>query len=217
LLAALIACEGGGVRHHSGALAALGPRLAQAGVGAVLAMQAKLSLAAARALLPALFAALATDGAIDRAVSVARAALRDGGEWWVPALWLRTRDGRLWEDAPTAAASGGIHAGSIGTLQVVTINGGNVGSIIGSQHTYGAPPAPAASGRAEAVATQRRRLAQHRVTLAHSLEQLAITGLAHARPEVTAGLREARAGIARAKVALAALGEPAEDMPDDTP
>ena len=221
LLAVLIACEGGGVSHHSGALAALGPRLAQAGVGAVLAMQAKLSLAAARALLPALFAALATDGAIDRAASVARAALRDGGEWWVPALWLRTRDGRLWEDALTAAGSGGIHAGSIGTLQVVTINGGNVGSIIGSQHTYGAPPSPGPAstggGRAEAVATQRRRPAQHRDTLAHYLEQLAITGSAHARPEVTAGLREARSGIARAKQALAALGASAEDMQDDTP
>ena len=71
--------------------------------------------------------------------------------------------------------------------------------------------------RAEAVRRQRRRLEQHRETLAHYLEQLAITGLAHARPEVTAGLREARAGIARAKQALAALGASAEDMPDDTP
>lgn len=99
LLTVLIACEGGGVSHHTGALAALGPRLALSGVGAVVAMQAKLSMRTARAFLPALFADLATHGAIDRAVSVARAALRTGDEWWMPALWLRVRDGRLWGEA----------------------------------------------------------------------------------------------------------------------
>ena len=96
LLVILIACEGGGKNHHDGPLAALGPRLAQAGVGAVLAMQAKLSMEAAKRLLPPLFEELARDGRIDRATSVARAALREGGEWWMPALWLRVRDGRLW-------------------------------------------------------------------------------------------------------------------------
>ncbi|NTU79078.1 MAG: CHAT domain-containing protein [Chloroflexales bacterium] len=215
LLVTLIACDSGG------ALAALGPRLALAGVGAVVAMQAKLSLGAARALLPALFKELASDGAMDRAVSVGRAALCDGGEWWVPALWLRVREGRLWaEDAPTPTVSAGIHVGgSVGTVQVVNVSGGQVGSIIGSQHNYGVPlaAAPAASGRAEAIAAQRRRLEQHRATLAHYLGQIAITGSANARPEVTAGIREARAGIARAKAALAALGEAIEDMPDDTP
>ena len=69
--------------------------------------------------------------------------------------------------------------------------------------------------RVEVIITQRRRLAQHRDTCSHYLEQLAITGLAHARPEVTAGIREARAGIARAKAALVALGEPVEALPDD--
>ena len=223
LLAALIACEGGGVSHHIGALAALGPRLALAGVGAVVAMQAKLSIGAARAFLPALFRALASDGAIDLAVAVARAALRDGSEWWVPALWLRTRDGRLWrEDALAPTASAGIHVGgSVGTVQVVNVSGGQVGSIIGSQHTYGVlpspGPAPTGGGQAEAIATQQRRLTQHRATLAHYLEQLAISGSSHARPDVTAGIREARAGITRAKAALVALGEAVEDLPDDTP
>ncbi len=98
LLVILIACEGGGKNHHDGPLAALGPRLAQAGVGAVLAMQAKLSISAAKRLLPVLVEELVTDGRIDRAVSVARAALGTGTEWWVPALWLRTKDGRLWKD-----------------------------------------------------------------------------------------------------------------------
>lgn len=90
LLAALIACDTGG------ALASLGPRLAQGGLGAVVAMQSRLSISAARAFLPTLFTELVRDGAIDRAVAVARAALRDGDEWWTPALWLRMREGRLW-------------------------------------------------------------------------------------------------------------------------
>ncbi|NTU83553.1 MAG: CHAT domain-containing protein, partial [Chloroflexales bacterium] len=92
LLAALIACDSGG------ALAALGSRLALAGVGAVVAMQARLSMGAAKLLLPALFSELARDGCIDRAVSVGRAVLRDGNEWSTPALWLRIREGRLWRE-----------------------------------------------------------------------------------------------------------------------
>jgi tetratricopeptide (TPR) repeat protein len=96
LLALLIACD------SAGPLATLGPRLALSGVGAVLAMQAKLTMAAAKLLLPALFSELAHDGRIDRAVSVARAALREGDEWWTPALWLRVRDGRLWTETQLA-------------------------------------------------------------------------------------------------------------------
>lgn len=98
LLAMLLACESGGVRHNTGALAALGPRLAKSGIGAIVAMQSKLSMIAAATLLPTLFKTLAEDGAIDRAVSVARATLRSSDEWWIPALWLRLREGRLWRE-----------------------------------------------------------------------------------------------------------------------
>ena len=220
LLVILIACEGGGNSHHDGPLAALGPRLALAGVGAVLAMQDKVSMGAAKRLLPVLFEELARDGRIDRAVALARAALRERSEWWVPALWLRMRDGRLWaEDAPpTSGATGGIHiGGNVGTVQVITVSGGQVGNIIGSQHHHGTPSAPTpATGRTETIATQRKRLETYRATLAHYIDQIAITGTANARPEVTAGIREARAGIARVKAALVTLGEPAKDELDDT-
>ena len=222
LLVVLIACEGGGSSHHDGPLAAFGPRLAQAGLGAVVAMQAKLSLVAARTFLPVLFQELVADGALDRAVAVARAALREGNEWWVPTLWLRLREGRLWADVtePPPPAPAGIHiGGNVGTVQVVNVSGGTVGTIVGSQHTSGTPliPTASASGQAEAIASQQKRLEQYRATLAHYLDQLAITGAANARPEVTAGIREARAGIVKAKAALAALGVPAQAMPDDTP
>lgn len=99
LLAVLIACEGGGDSHHSGPLAALGPSLASSGIGAVVAMQAKVSINAAKRLLRTLFEEVIHDGRIDRAVSVARAALSEYDEWWVPVLWLRTKKGRLWHDA----------------------------------------------------------------------------------------------------------------------
>lgn len=98
LLTILIACEGAGVGHQRGSLAALGPRLALAGIGAVLAIQAKLSMDAEKRMLPVLFEELTRDGAIDRAGAFARAALRSGDEWWKPALWLRVRDGMLWQD-----------------------------------------------------------------------------------------------------------------------
>lgn len=134
LLAVVMACEGGGVSHQEGALAALGPRLALAGLGGVVAMQAKLSTGAARAFLPALFRELTIDGSIDRAVSVGRAALRNGNEWWVPALWLRMREGLLWrdEEAKSTDLTSISIRGDVGTLQMVNVSGGRVGAIVGS-------------------------------------------------------------------------------------
>lgn len=217
LLLVLASCRsaGGG---YGDTLSVLGPRLASAGVAAVLAFQGNVAMGTVKTLLPTLITELCRDGQIDRALAAARAALGETRPWWQAVLWLRT-DGRLWEEEKvrTPTLPGGISiGGSVGTMQVVTVTGGSVGSIIGSQHTYGTPPVPAASGRDGAIATQRQRLEQHRATLAHYLDQLAITGSANARPEVTAGIREARAGITRAKAALAALGETAENLPDDT-
>lgn len=154
LLALLIACEGGGASHHAGALAALGPRLALAGVGAVVAMQQRVSMSAARAFLPALVKALAGDGSIDRAVSVARAALRSGDEWWVPALWLRLRDGALWQDGAEAAqpAGGGPTFNISGPISAGVVNVGGTAnfhqplhvSLGGPAGDAGARPPPAA-------------------------------------------------------------------------
>ena len=99
LLVVLAACQGGGDSYA--ALRAVGPRLAQAGVGAVLAMRARIPQATVAALLPSLFAELRRDGEVDRALAAARAALDAGHPWWLPVLWLRARDGRLWrEEAP---------------------------------------------------------------------------------------------------------------------
>ncbi|MGD9316405.1 MAG: CHAT domain-containing protein, partial [Anaerolineae bacterium] len=70
-----------------GALAALGPRLAEAGIPAVLAMQGNVTMQTVAEFMPVFFRELQRDGQIDRAVSVARGAVRERPDWWVPVLF----------------------------------------------------------------------------------------------------------------------------------
>lgn len=95
LLMVLLSCQSAG-RGADEVAAALGPRLVATGVPAVMAMQGNLSLETAATFAPALFAALKEDGRIDRAVTEARAAVRDRPDWWAPALFTRLREGRIW-------------------------------------------------------------------------------------------------------------------------
>jgi hypothetical protein len=93
------------------------------------------ALSTVKILLPALITELRRDGRIDRALAAARVALEAKQRpWWQAVLWLRT-DGRLWREEPSASlAVGGIQiSGKVGTVQQVTVTGGSVGSIIGSQ------------------------------------------------------------------------------------
>ncbi|MEI6180520.1 MAG: hypothetical protein WCP31_07185 [Chloroflexales bacterium] len=83
----------------------LGPRsgyLARAGVAAVLAMQGTVPVATVTRLLPALFRELGRDGVVDRALAAARVALALHGDaaWWVPVLFLRGAEVRLWRATP---------------------------------------------------------------------------------------------------------------------
>ena len=212
LLLVLASCRSGG-GGSGDTLSAIGPGLARVGVPAVLGFQGDVAMGTVKMLLPALITELRRDGQIDRAMAAARAALGEQRPWWQAALWLRT-DGRLWsEPAPPAPTQPvpGIHVGgNVGTVQVVHVNGGQVGSIIGSQHTYGAPPTQADQG-----VGLRQRLENHRSTLAHYLGQIATLGSANARPEVSAGIREARAEIRRIKAHLRASGQAVDDQMDD--
>lgn len=80
----------------SGAFSALGPRLAGAGIPAVLAMQGNVSVETVNAFMPSFFKHLAIDGTIDRAVSMARSAVRSSSlDWWAPTLLMRLRTGEL--------------------------------------------------------------------------------------------------------------------------
>lgn len=103
LLVLLASCQSAGGPAPStaddGTLAALGPRLAEAGVPAVLAMQGNIALATVARFAPVFFAELRRDGQVDRAAAAARAAVADRDDWWAPALFMRLRDGCIWERA----------------------------------------------------------------------------------------------------------------------
>lgn len=96
LLVVLASCQSAGKSHADRALAALGPRLARAGVPAIIAMQGDISARSVKKFMPVLFQELRQDGRIDRALSVARSALSDQPDWWAPILFLRNPQLRLW-------------------------------------------------------------------------------------------------------------------------
>ncbi|MEV8095167.1 SIR2 family protein [Kitasatospora sp. NPDC085879] len=100
-LVVLISCQSAGVGENSssddgGVLAALGPRLAGAGVGAVVAMQGNITTASADLFTPAFFKKLSEGGAVDGAMAVGRNAIRHRPDWWVPVLFSRLRSGRAY-------------------------------------------------------------------------------------------------------------------------
>jgi hypothetical protein len=99
-LVVLVSCQSAGTggeptTQDDGALAGLGPRLAEAGVPAVIAMQGNLTMKTAAVFMPAFFSELRRDNQVDRAMAVARGAVRDRPDWWMPVLYLRLRSGRI--------------------------------------------------------------------------------------------------------------------------
>ncbi|MBX0328277.1 CHAT domain-containing protein [Oscillochloris sp. ZM17-4] len=94
-LVLLASCESAG-DGAGDALSALGPLLAEAGVPAVIAMQGKVTMETLAAFTPAFFRELARDGQIDRAMAVARGAVRARPDSWMPTLFMRLRAGRIW-------------------------------------------------------------------------------------------------------------------------
>ena len=93
-LVVLASCQSAG-RGGVG-LAGLGPRLAEAGVPAVIAMQGNIFMTTAAAFMKRFFKELLIDGQIDRAMSVARGEVRKAADYWMPVLFLRLRNGCIW-------------------------------------------------------------------------------------------------------------------------
>lgn len=85
-----------GASSRNEALAALGPRLAEVGVPAVLAMQGNISTRTVERFAPVFLEELQRDGQIDRALAVARGTVRDAHDWWMPVLFMRLKSGRIW-------------------------------------------------------------------------------------------------------------------------
>ena len=101
-LVVLASCQSAG-SGTTGALSAVGPRLARAGVPAVLAMQGKISVDTSGAFMRRFFEELALDGQIDRAVAVARGDVKDRPDAWMPVLFTRLKSGRIWSASGPAA------------------------------------------------------------------------------------------------------------------
>ena len=80
------------------AQSALAPLLAEAGIPAVIAMQGKITMETVKRMMPKFFHELAKDGQIDRAVAVARGDVRERDDNWMPALFIRLKDGRIWAE-----------------------------------------------------------------------------------------------------------------------
>jgi hypothetical protein len=99
-LIVLASCRSSGgdvIAADGGALAALGPRLAEAGAPAVVAMQGDISMATIEQFMPVFFRELREHGQIDRAMARARNLVRERPDAWMPVLFLRLKSG-LWYD-----------------------------------------------------------------------------------------------------------------------
>jgi hypothetical protein len=101
-LVVLASCQSAGKGDESsstdeGALAALGPRLVmEAGIPAVLAMQGNITVQTTSEFMAALFRELQRDGVIDRAMAAARGGVRNHDDSWMPVLFMRLTNGRIW-------------------------------------------------------------------------------------------------------------------------
>jgi hypothetical protein len=135
-LMVLASCESGGTADGT-TQTALAPRLAEAGVTAVIAVQGQILMATVEKLIPVFFSELEKDGRIDRALAVARGVVRDRPDAWMPALTLRLKSGRLWYEPGFAGEEDQFKkwrsiAGSVRRGCSVPILGPDIG-----EHLYG--------------------------------------------------------------------------------
>ena len=106
-LAVINACRAG---SGGGGAASVAGALVRADIPAVVAMQGALTDEAAAAFAAAFYGAIAAGQPLDRAVTSARKAiLALGGaaaaDWWLPALFMRSPDGLLWQPAESATTA----------------------------------------------------------------------------------------------------------------
>ncbi|MFZ5920224.1 MAG: CHAT domain-containing protein [Chloroflexota bacterium] len=94
-LIVLASCQSAG-KGAGEALQALGPSLAETGVPAVVAMQGNVFMETVEKFMPVFFTELQKDGQIDRAMAVARGTVRQQADFWMPALFMRLKSGRIW-------------------------------------------------------------------------------------------------------------------------
>jgi hypothetical protein len=94
-LVVLAACQSAG-SATGGALSAVGPLLARAGVPSVLAMQERVSMPTASQFVETFFTELRRDGRLDRAAAAARSRVKGEPDFWVPVLYTRLANACMW-------------------------------------------------------------------------------------------------------------------------
>ncbi len=99
-LVVLAACQSAKQSLHE-VFTGLGPKLVQIGLPAVVAMQADVTVLTARQFAATFYRQLVAHGMVDLAMNEARSTLITNGRFdaAVPVLFMRLRDGRLWESA----------------------------------------------------------------------------------------------------------------------
>jgi hypothetical protein len=118
-LVVLASCQSAGTGQETrdteeGVLAALGPRLAEAGIPAVVAMQGNIRQSTWAEFMKAFFNELLRDGQIDRAMCEARLAVYRQPDHWMPVLFTRLATGRLWY----SFSAFGLMTGTFGSLSI---------------------------------------------------------------------------------------------------
>lgn len=101
-LVVLASCESGDMSANAhtsdgGSLSSIGPMLIEAGVPAVIGVQGNVRISTMDAFMPVFFSEVRRDGQLDRAMSVARAAVADQPDSWMPVLFTWLSSGRLWD------------------------------------------------------------------------------------------------------------------------
>jgi hypothetical protein len=103
LMIVLASCQSAGHESAAEVRSSLGPRLAEAGIPAVVAMQGNISQDTVAAFMPPFFSALQEDGRVDRAMCLGRGSVREQPDFWMPVLFTRLRSGGIFA-VPEAAA-----------------------------------------------------------------------------------------------------------------
>ena len=114
-LVVLASCQSAGTGDEAasgdeGVLAALGPKLAEAGIAAVVAMQGNITMKTVEQFMPVFFTQLLEHGQIDLAMAAARGAVSQSRplDWWAPALFMRLKSGRIWHLYAPGFSQGGL-------------------------------------------------------------------------------------------------------------
>lgn len=97
-LVVLASCQSAGTGRSvdtQGALAAIGPQLATAGIPAVLAMQGSISMDTVAGFMPVFFRRLRQDGLVDQAAAAARGVVAARPDAAMPALFMCLRSGAI--------------------------------------------------------------------------------------------------------------------------